>query len=121
MFISPRSNERSKDIWNLTYDSSLFCYSDVRSHIRWKQQRHILQHSFARDMRPELPEEQGPNGGHPEGFLGLTSAILTQVYTVMHTTDQASLTLMIAVGPSLVAIAMMCYQASWRLPTGASI
>ena len=42
-----------------------------------------------------------------KGFLGLTSAILTQIYAVMHTTDEAKLVLMAAVGPALVAIAMM--------------
>ena len=42
-----------------------------------------------------------------KGFMGLTSAILTQVYTVLNTPDHAALIFMVAVGPSLVAVGLM--------------
>jgi Ca2+/Na+ antiporter len=42
-----------------------------------------------------------------KGFAGLSSAILTQLYAVMHTPDHATLVFMVAVGPSLVAIGLM--------------
>ncbi|KAJ1270665.1 hypothetical protein BS78_06G069200 [Paspalum vaginatum] len=54
-----------------------------------------------------FPKSRGPTVGILKGFMGLTSAILTQVYTLMHTGDQAMLILMVAVGPSLVAIGLM--------------
>jgi Ca2+/Na+ antiporter len=42
-----------------------------------------------------------------KGFAGLSSAILTQLYAVMHTPDHARLVFMVAVGLSLVAIGLM--------------
>ncbi|CAN6270443.1 unnamed protein product, partial [Urochloa humidicola] len=54
-----------------------------------------------------FPRSRGPMVGILKGFLGLTSAILTQIYALMHTTDESKLILMVAVGPALVAIALM--------------
>ncbi|CAO2042029.1 unnamed protein product [Urochloa humidicola] len=54
-----------------------------------------------------FPKSRGPTVGILKGFMGLTSAILTQAFAVMHTPDHATLIFMIAVGPSLVAIGLM--------------
>ncbi|KAG2678520.1 hypothetical protein I3760_11G006300 [Carya illinoinensis] len=54
-----------------------------------------------------FPKSRGPIVGILKGFAGLSGAILTQIYLMMNFPDQSSLIFMIAVGPSIVVLALM--------------
>lgn len=54
-----------------------------------------------------FPKNRGPIVGILKGFAGLSGAILTQIYALIYSPDNASLLFMVAVGPLLVGIGLM--------------
>ncbi|KAJ6840106.1 putative protein NUCLEAR FUSION DEFECTIVE 4 [Iris pallida] len=79
----------------------------VPSHLYWQQWVDLLQHSCTGFVCSKLPQEPRINSWDLEGLCWIELCNLNQIYIVIHTPDHASLIFMVAVGPTMVFIALM--------------
>ncbi|CAE6100642.1 unnamed protein product [Arabidopsis arenosa] len=56
-----------------------------------------------------FPKSRGPVVGILKGFAGLGGAIISQIYTMIHSSNPASLILMVAVTPAVVVVCLMFF------------